>query len=209
MREYHKITTVYERDPVTNFKTVIEGRFALPVFEYLAKSEWVWTEKVDGTNIRVMWDGQKVTFGGKTDNAQLFAPLVERLQQLFYAGAFEQIFDPGARVCLYGEGYGSKIQKCGGNYKADGVDFTLFDVLVGDTWLERNNVEDISHKFEVKPAPIIGRGNLFDACELAKTRFNSTWGNFTAEGLVMRPTVELKDRLGHRVITKIKCKDFA
>ena len=37
MKEYHKIQTVYERDPATNLKKVIIGKFALPVFEYLAE----------------------------------------------------------------------------------------------------------------------------------------------------------------------------
>jgi len=207
MREYHKITTVYERDPSTNFKTLIAGKFAKPEFEYLADSEWICDEKVDGTNIRVMWDGQKVTFGGKTDNAQLYAPLVERLQQLFYAGAMSQIFGEST-ACLYGEGYGAKIQKGGGNYLPDSVDFALFDVLVGETWLERHNVYDIANRIETKAAPIVMRGTLKEAIKAAEAGFKSQWGDFTAEGLIMRPAVELRDRLGRRIITKIKHKDF-
>lgn len=38
--------------------------------------------------------------------------------------------------------------------------------------------------------------------------FNSIWGDFIAEGIVARPAVELKTRNGHRIITKIKHKDF-
>lgn len=207
MKEYHKITTVYERDPATNFKTLLIGQFARPEFKYLASAEWAFTEKVDGTNIRIIWDGLKVVFGGKTDSAQIYAPLIERLQQLFYAGAMSQIFGDSP-ACLYGEGYGAKIQKGGGNYKADGVEFTLFDVLVGDVWLERHNVEDIGNKLEVKCAPILGTGTLLEGVNMAQQGFNSSWGDFPAEGLVMRPAVEMKDRLGHRVIAKIKHTDF-
>jgi hypothetical protein len=36
----------------------------------------------------------------------------------------------------------------------------------------------------------------------------SRWGEFEAEGLVARPEVELFDRAGHRIITKIKAKDL-
>ena len=206
MKEYHKIITVWERDPETKFKTLLEGKWATPEFEFLKDNEWVWTEKVDGTNIRIMWDGDKVRLGGKTDNAQIPAFLIERLQTLFYAGAMARIFDGTA--CLYGEGYGAKIQKGGGNYIPDGVDFCLFDVLIGETWLKREDVEDIATKLEVQVAPIIGRGSLEAAINIARAGIVSEWGDFKAEGLVMRPKVEIKNRMGHRIITKIKHKDF-
>ena len=48
MKEYHKIKTVFKRDPVTKFKTLLEGEFASPEFEYLKNNEWIFTEKVDG-----------------------------------------------------------------------------------------------------------------------------------------------------------------
>lgn len=206
MKEYHKIETVWERDPANKFRTLIEGKWASPEIGYLAKNSWIWTEKVDGTNIRVMWDGETVRFGGKTDVAQIFAPLIERLQQLFYAGALAKIFDGPA--CLYGEGYGAKIQKGGGNYRADGVDFTLFDVRCGEVWLERKSIEDIARKLEVAPVPIVGEGSLLDAIESVRFGMDSTWGNFKSEGLVMRPGVEMLDRRGHRIITKVKTRDF-
>jgi hypothetical protein len=38
--------------------------------------------------------------------------------------------------------------------------------------------------------------------------FKSHWGDFIAEGIVARPKVELKTRAGHRIITKLKYKDF-
>ena len=206
MKEYHKIITVWERDPETKFKTLLDGKWATPEFEFLKDNEWVWTEKVDGTNIRIMWDGDKVRLGGKTDNAQIPAFLIERLQELFYAGAMARIFDGTA--CLYGEGYGAKIQKGGGNYISDGVDFCLFDVLIGETWLKREDVEDIATKLEVQVAPIIGRGSLEAAIDITRAGIVSEWGEFKAEGLVMRPKVEIKNRMGHRIITKIKHKDF-
>ena len=206
MKEYHKIVTVFERDPNNKFKTLIDGKWAEPEFEYLKLNDWVWTEKVDGTNIRIMWDGDRVVFGGKTDSAQLYAPLVERLQTLFYAGAMSKIFEHPA--CLYGEGFGAKIQKCGGNYISDGVDFCLFDVLVGDNWLERSSVLDIANRLEIQIAPVVGVGNLLDAVEITKQGIVSRWGPFISEGLVMRPKLEMKNRRGHRIITKVKHSDF-
>lgn len=216
MKEYHKITTLFKRNP-ENMRFVLEGEWSSPEFEYLRNNEWVWTEKVDGTNIRVMWDGKSVTFNGKTDNAQVFMPLVQRLQELFdttpkrqmFGGLFGcEIDGEPVNVCLYGEGYGAKIQKGGGNYRADGVDFVLFDVKVGEWWLQRKDVEDIAVKLGIKVVPIVGRGTLLEAVNMVKKGFNSQWGEFASEGLVCRPSTEMKTRRGDRIITKIKCRDF-
>lgn len=208
MDEYHKIQTVYLRDPKTNFKKLLVGEFALPEFKYLAHNDWVFTEKVDGTNIRIMFDGQQITFGGKTNQAQIPALLVARLQTLFLPQieTFRLKFQDG--VCLYGEGYGARIQKGGGNYRPD-QNFVLFDVKIGDFWLERNNVEEIATALGIEIVPIIGTGTLQDMVDKTAVGFKSVWGNFQAEGIVARPAVELKARNGARIITKIKHKDFA
>lgn len=206
MREYHKIYTVWKRDPDNRYKTLIPDSWAKPEFEYLKDNRWVATEKIDGTNIRIMFDGEKVIFGGRTDNAQLYAPLVQKLQELFYAGAMSQIFDKP--VCLYGEGFGAKIQKGGGNYMPDEVGFCLFDVNINGTWLERGDVVDISQKLQTQIAPLRGVLTLSEAIKTVENGLTSCWGNFEAEGLVLRPEVEMLDRHGHRIITKIKVKDF-
>lgn len=70
MSEYHKIETLYERDEQTH--RLIEP-LVLKNRVYGLVNPWVWTEKIDGTNIRCMWHFGKVTFGGKTDNAQIHA----------------------------------------------------------------------------------------------------------------------------------------
>ena len=215
MNEYHKIQTVYKRDEKT--KRIIEDDYSMPEFEYLKDCPWVFTEKVDGTNIRVMWnsDLKGVAFGGKTDQASIPVFLLYKLQELFEGTVKRQIFeavfpkeDKPLEVCLYGEGYGFKIQAAGKSYIPDGHDFVLFDVKIGDTWLERENVVDIGEKFGIKVVPIIGEGTLDEAIKMTQDGFNSLWGDFTAEGIVARPKTELKTRRGERIITKIKYRDF-
>lgn len=213
--EYHKIQTIFKRDP-KNMRYVLEGQWSEPEFEYLKNNKWVWTEKVDGTNVRVMWDGEHVTFNGKTDNAQMPVFLMQRIQELFDTTPKRQLFretfnpneDEKVDVIFYGEGCGAKIQKGGGNYKADGVDFVLFDVKIGEWWLQRKDVEEIAVKFGIKIVPIVGEGTLLEAVEYVKSKPNSQWGDFIAEGLVLRPETELKTRSGHRIITKLKVRDF-
>lgn len=210
MKEYHKIKTLWKRED-TKPHDMIVGEFALPEFELLKDLDWTATEKVDGTNIRIMWDGNKVSYGGKTDNAQIPAPLIKRLIELFGGEAneqkFEEVFgkDP---ACLYGEGFGAKIQKGGGNYFPDKVDFVLFDVKVGDSWLERENIEDVAKKLDIPVVPIVASGNLQFLSNLAGKGFNSQWGDFMAEGIVAKPSIELRNRKGERIITKLKYKDF-
>jgi hypothetical protein len=213
--EYHKIQTVFLRDPETNFKRLMEGKWALPEFEYLSGSQWYWTEKVDGTNIRVIWDGAKVCFRGKTDDASVPPFLLAKLAEMFTKERMTEVLGAGFHeppFCLYGEGYGARIQKGGGNYIPDGVSFILFDVFGGGIWLERNNVVQIGDNLDVLVAPIIGQGTLMQAVEFARKGFTSDVActeGVPAEGLVMRPMVELKNRRGHRIIAKIKAKDFA
>uniref|UniRef100_A0A6H1Z9I5 Putative RNA ligase n=1 Tax=viral metagenome TaxID=1070528 RepID=A0A6H1Z9I5_9ZZZZ len=207
MREYHKIQTIFKRDPETNFKSLVEGDFSLPELEFLKNNEWVFTEKVDGTNIRVIFDGEQIVFGGKTDNAQIPVSLLQSLIGLFlpHVGLFKELFSDG--VCLYGEGYGAKIQKGGGNYRRD-QSFVLFDIKIGEWWLQRSDIEDIAQKLKVDVVPIIGTGTLLEMVGKARSGFNSAWGNFFAEGIVARPGIELRARNGSRIITKIKHKDF-
>jgi len=208
MKTYHKIQTVFKRDPETKFKTLLENDYSLPEFEYLKNNEWIFTEKVDGTNIRIMFQGGKITFGGKTDQAQIPNQLINKLNEkiLPLLNKFIEIFN-NAEVCLYGEGYGAKIQKGGGNYRAD-QDFVLFDIKIGHWWLKREDVEDIANKLNLDIVPIIGSGSLEEMVEYVKTGFNSKWGNFKAEGIVARPKNELLARNGRRIITKLKHKDF-
>lgn len=207
MDKYHKIQTVYLRNPETRYKTLLVGQFARPEFEFLAANRWVWTEKIDGTNIRVGWDGERVRFGGKTDNAQIPAFLYDRLQELFPAEKFRTLY-PDTPMTVYGEGYGAKIQKGGGNYIPDGVDFIAFDVMIGGTWLERANVDDIAQHLGIDVVPIVGYGTLPNAVRHVRRGFPSRIGTHTAEGLVIRPAVELASRRGERVIAKVKHKDF-
>jgi len=207
MKIYHKIQTVFKRDPENNYKTLLEGEFSRPEFKYLSNNVWVFTEKVNGTNIRVMWDGTNVKFSGKTDNAQLHADLVQHLRDTFTDDVMTKILGVEGDICLYGEGCGAGIQKGGGRYYQD-KRFVLFDVKVGEWWLQSADVIDIATKFNIPMTPIIGEGTLQEMVELVRNGITSTWGSFAAEGIVARPKCELFARNGQRIITKLKTEDF-
>jgi ATP-dependent RNA circularization protein (DNA/RNA ligase family) len=203
MQEYPKIETLFDRDEKT-FK-VVEGKWRCPEFEYLKDNKWLFTEKVDGTNVRIMWNGLALRFGGRSDNAQMPTFLLTKLQELFPPEKFTTFTDG---VCLYGEGYGAKIQKGGGNYIANGVDFVLFDVKIGEWWLERPSIEEVALNFGIKTVPIIHTGAISEAVNMVGAGIKSTWGDFLMEGLVIRPLVTMFNRKGQRIIGKIKTRDF-
>lgn len=207
MIEYPKIQTVFKRDPATHHKTLLDGQFSEPEFEYLSGNEWVFTEKVDGTNIRVISAPPgPLIFRGRTGAASIPGPLSQRLAERFENSLLAETFPEG--ICLYGEGYGPRLQKGGGNYRPD-MDFVLFDIRIGEFWLRREAVEAIAGTFGLDIVPIIGRGPLAEMIAMARAGIKSHWGDFAAEGIVARPAVELQCRAGRRIITKIKSKDFA
>lgn len=207
MSEYVKINTIWKRDERGR---VIEGDYATPELAFLANCQWEWTEKVDGTNVRVMWDGKGgLEFGGRTDNAQMHNGLVSALRAMFADTALLEAQFGTNEAVLYGEGYGAGIQKGGGNYSPDKT-FVLFDVRVGNWWLRREDVEEVAQNLGLKVVPVVMVGTLADALERTKAGITSAWGEFPAEGLVGRPLgTELFARNGERVIVKMKTRDFA
>lgn len=162
-------------------------------------------------NIRVYWDGHKITFGGRTDNAQIPSHLVNRLSELFSGEVNAQMFEQkfgNTPVELFGEGYGVKIQN-GGLYRDD-VDFILFDVMIDGVFLKRESVEDIARYFNIDAVPIILEGTLDDGVKYVLNNRESFVAKKGAllEGLVGKPKIELKSRIDERIIVKIKYRDF-
>lgn len=166
---------------------------------------------VHNSNIRVGWDGHTVTFGGRTDKAQMPVPLINRLNELFGGEANAQLFEQKfgeTEVILFGEGYGPKIQN-GGGYRND-VDFIIFDAMIAGNYQPRSSVEDIAQYFGIDIVPIVLEGTIAEGVDYVLHNRKSLIARNGAliEGLVGRPKIELRDRVGKRLICKIKFKDF-
>lgn len=209
MKEYHKIETIFERDEKT--KKLIICKFRNQTVEYLKNNLWTFTEKVDGTNIRVYWDGHKVQYAGRTDKAVIPQHLLNKLNEIFGGEINEELFEQkfGEReVILFGEGYGPKIQN-GGLYRDD-VNFILFDVMINGNYQSRENVEEIANYFKIDIVPIVLEGTLEDGVNYVLHNRQSMIAKNGAEieGVVGRTKVETLDRTGKRNIVKIKYRDF-
>lgn len=211
-KEYPKIQSLFKRDPVT--KKIIFGEYVNPAVEFLAENQWFFTEKIDGMNCRIMWDGYAVQFRGRTDRAEFNKKQTQFLEETFLgednAQLFEQIFGKN-QVILYGELYGAGIQK-GGNYRKD-IGFILFDVLIeGDEhhlwWLERHNVEEVGKSLGLDVVPVLLTGTIKDGLSFVESHINSSIGTAILEGIVGQPLIPLIQRNGERIIVKIKGRDF-
>jgi len=220
MIEYQKIETLYDRGADFSVDTT---KLRLPEFGNV--KNWHITEKIDGTNIRVeiLPDGS-IHFGGRTENAQIHATLLDYLLATFTTDKAWSAFDigdkekPFAGATLYGEGYGPKVQS-GGKYRKD-MAFILFDVLVADRWwLSPGNVEDVAHKFAINAVPSLGDISILPATEQDLRDILGDGGNslrayidsnnrVEAEGIVARAAPMLYLRDGRRCMWKLKFSDF-
>jgi ATP-dependent RNA circularization protein (DNA/RNA ligase family) len=206
--EYPKIETLYVRDEST-FK-VKPGVFKNRVYEII--KTWHWTEKIDGTNIRIIYNPPSIgsddlIFGvrGRTDRANLPGDLVSNIFTRELESKLAENFQ--CPVVLYGEGYGAGIQR-GAEYSST-KKFILFDILVdGKWWLNQDSVDEIAVKLGLEVVPKFGEWTIEEATEFVRRPFESQLGKTQAEGLVGRTVEPLFDKKGSRLIVKLKTKDF-
>jgi len=208
MQEYHKINSVFQRDTKGKFTSELSH----PAYEYLMFSDWIWTEKIDGTNTRIGFAGNEVEIGGRSENSQMPIKLVDVLREIFTKKVMQKAFPDiiPNQVTLYGESYGFNIQKVGKKY-SDTYKFILFDVLIDGVWLERKNIEDIASKLNIEVVPIVATISLDEMIGLIKNKTLKSAiskEDMLVEGVVGYPVCGLQDRLGERIITKLKHKDF-
>lgn len=204
---YPKIYGPFKRHTEGPLKNkLMRGVWTSPEFEVLANLPWTWSEKIDGTNIRVGWDGHKALFGGRTDNAMIPALLFMELTDMFPAELFEQRFGE-QEVTLYGEGFGPKIQKVGSLYSTQ-HDFHVFDVRIGKWWLSPGDVRGVAESLGIGYAYQYPDMSPLEAVYCVENGLQSAFGNFFAEGMVGRAPAGLLSRSGDRIAMKVKHVDF-
>src|SRR3990167_6713222 len=95
--EYHKIETLYERDEKTH-RLKPELILKNPVYGII--KTWIFTEKIDGMNIRLIWKPdtgmqgrpESLQLGGKTANAQIHADLITNIEKMELRPRFREVF---------------------------------------------------------------------------------------------------------------------
>jgi len=227
--KFPKIETLFKRGD--DFKLLDPLQFKNPAHEIIAR--WVVTEKIDGMNMRVGMtvhpEGMQpnaVQIAGRSDKAQIPGDLIEWITQKVQPGLFRSLFQentpPGTEMVLFGEGYGSGIQK--GGYYSDEKKFTLFDVALRFpddekvVWLPDGAVTAFASKLDISRVPVLAvTADMPWIVQLVRNGFATVADDLTldegadrhgAEGIVARPIVPLFDARGQRIIIKLKTKDF-
>jgi len=227
--EYPKIHSLYKRhgwyfdqdkkkspDYQKGRQSFIVGDYAEPEFGNIKR--WRIDEKIDGTNIRIFWDRDvamdgplNVRFGGRTKDAQIPCHLLEYLQNHFTKERLEAVFpfDTATRGVLFGEGYGPKIQACGGNYRKE-CGFILFDVNIGGWWLKREDVKSIADQLLIPMVPDLGIMTEEEVVEFVKSKPLSQCSitPHVMEGVMCRSEPLMLFRNGKPIQFKLKCKEF-
>lgn len=206
MNEYRKIANVFKFD--AKYKNIVGLN---EPFNSLKNLMWVGTEKVDGTNTRIIWDGYKIEIKGRTDKAQFQGDLFDTLSQMFLTKEMEYIFEQlfeNKEVVIYGEGYGPKIQTGGGLY-SDKPKFIVFDINIDGHYLKRANVLDICEKLNLDVVPDIFLGTIDEAKKFVSKHPSSTINEkHEMEGLVLELPLEIFDKNGNPLKCKVKYRDM-
>ena len=173
-----------------------------------------------------------IRIAGKTDNAQIPKNLLKHMQEKYTnekilgaLGLKEFIpvnewksnynWDDYSKIpaiyTIYGEGYGEGIQS-GGWYIKGGNEFIVFDVKVNDIYLKTEARDEIATKLGAPIVPFKGYFTLDEAIDYVRKGFRSVVAENPevkmAEGLVLRTDLGLRNRMGNRLIIKIKYEDF-
>lgn len=226
---YPKIETLFERDPVT-FK-IIPGKFRNEIYSLI--NEWEFTEKIDGTNIGIVYEtitpplktyyrkmiedpsNEKcvgISYQGRTSNADIPKGIIKYLDDKIDIDIMFSLFQ-NKKVIFFGEGYGHKIQN-GYNYILTSdpyvQKFIIFDINVNGYWLKRENIEYICKTLGLDVVPLIRNMPLEEGINLVKDGFSSNLanGSVRAEGFIGRTKEPLFDSQGRRLIIKLKTSDF-
>ena len=84
--------------------------------------------------MRIYWDGHKLQYGGRTNNAQFSKDQIEFIEERLVNEDIETIFEQkfqDVEVYVFGELYGGvKIQNGGLYTNGKGLDFRVFDIEI-------------------------------------------------------------------------------
>ena len=218
--EYPKIQSLWKRegwyfdenkkkDPKyqNGRQSFIIGDYASEEFGNIKK--WHVDEKVDGTNIRIFYNDNKISFAGRTSQAQLPPKLLKYLQDHFTIDRMKSCFPNTEELIIFGEGYGPKIQAGGGNYRKE-VGFILFDIRIGRWWLKREDIELLGQNLEIPVVPSLGIMSEEEIIDLVKSKPLSKCSEIdhVMEGVVCRSAPLMLYRNGNPVKFKLKCIEF-
>lgn len=116
-------------------------------------------------------------------------------------------------IYIYGEYFGTGIQKCGSRYIQNGNDFRVFDIKQQGWWLPKENRDAMCKGLGLEQVPFLGVMTLRDIENMVRAGFTTKFEGaadptMIEEGIVARPTIPLCNGSGNRIIVKVKYCDY-
>ena len=116
-------------------------------------------------------------------------------------------------IYIYGEYFGTGIQKCGSRYIQNGNDFRVFDIKQQGWWLPKENRDAMCKGLGLEQVPFLGVMTLRDIEDMVRSGFTTKFEGaadptMIEEGIVARPTIPLCNGSGNRIIVKVKYCDY-
>jgi len=180
-----------------------------------AGEEVVVSEKIHGTNARIGWVEGTLLAGSHGLQRKRPEPEAMATNTYWFPATLEpvgslldEIRQRGPVAILYGEIYGSRVQSL--HYgKRDGLGFAVFDILVGEHYLDYDDFAALCERHGVATVPILERGpfSLAHVAELSRGK-TTLPDQHIREGVVVRPVKERFDPQVGRAILKYLSDDY-
>ncbi len=190
--------------------------------QYFPKGRWIKTEKVDGTNIRIILtkqdeEGNREIFVGsrklileeKDKGSQTYFHCIKDVNLHKIKEYFK---DVNSTVIIYGEGYGAGVQK-GGIYSKE-KNYRVFDIRIGEAYQDFEFVKKVCIDNQLNLIPVMTEVEeiTYEECLNSLENFTHTLLNEgdggQPEGFVYKFEPVLLNKYGERLIFKVKHKDF-
>jgi hypothetical protein len=116
-------------------------------------------------------------------------------------------------IYIYGEYFGTGIQKCGSRYIQNGNGFRVFDIKQQGWWTPKDVRDSICKGLGLETVPFLGVMTLKEIEDKVRAGFTTQFENaadptMIEEGIVARPVIPLCDGSGKRIIVKVKYCDY-
>jgi RNA ligase (TIGR02306 family) len=177
--------------------------------------EVVVTEKIHGTNARIGIVEGRMLAG--SHGLQRKRPAPEEMDRSIYwfpatqepvTSLLEDLRQRHKIVILYGEVYGSRIQKLAYGRRA-GLGFAVFDLYADERYLDHDELEATCARHGVATVPLLGRGPYsLDFVRSLSRGPTALDDDHIREGVVVKPARERLDPKIGRVILKYLSDDY-
>ncbi len=173
----------YRYPKIENYHSIVEKTKLQPC----ANDEWVVMEKIHGSNLSFLTDGQTVKIARRS------AILTEPEYQTFYrvGELFKDLMETVRQIhidlqlteqlIIYGELFGGIYPGCKANkwakavqsgiYYCPDVRFCAFDILVGEKYMNYNDAIVLFDKYSIFYSKPLFRGNLENCCKWSEEHY--------------------------------------